>query len=83
MSTAEVLPEANVNELKKEIVAGKTNSETYSAPAVKSTENKKPTYSCVERAKSLPNTGGNSSIIMMILGAIFGVFGLVTVHRKN
>ena len=78
-----MLPEANVNELKKEIVAGKTNSETYSAPAVKSTENKKPTYSCVERAKSLPNTGGNSSIIMMILGAIFGVFGLVTVHRKN
>ena len=81
--TAEVLPEANVDELKKEVDGGKANSETYSAPAVKSTENKKPTYSRVERAKSLPNTGGNSSIIMMILGAIFGVFGLVTVHRKN
>ena len=81
--TAEVLPEANVEELKKANDGGKANSETYSAPAVKSTENKKPTYSRVERAKSLPNTGGNSSIIMMILGAIFGVFGLVTVHRKN
>lgn len=81
--TVEVLPEANVDELKKANDGGKANSETYSAPAVKSTENKKPTYSRVERAKSLPNTGGNSSIIMMILGAIFGVFGLVTVHRKN
>ena len=81
--TAEVLPEANVEELKKTNDGGKANSETYSAPAVKSTENKKPTYSRVERAKSLPNTGENSSIIMMLLGAILGVFGLVTVHRKN
>ena len=81
--TAEVLPEANVEELKKEVVAGKANSETYSAPAVKSTENKKPTYSRVERTKSLPNTGENSSIIMMLLGAILGIFGFVTVHRKN
>ena len=81
--TAEALLEANVDELKKANDGGKANSETYSAPAVKSTENKKPTYSRVERAKSLPNTGGNSSIIMMILGAIFGVFGLVTIRRKN
>ena len=81
--TVEVLPEANVEELKKEVVAGKANPETYSAPAVKSTENKKPTYSRVERAKSLPNTGENSSIILMLLGAILGVFGLVTVRRKN
>ena len=81
--TAEVLPEANVEELKKEVDGGKANSETYSAPAVKSTENKKPTYSRVERSKSLPNTGENSSIIMMLLGAILGIFGFVTVHRKN
>ena len=81
--TAEVLPEANVEELKKANDGGKANSETYSAPAVKSTENKKPTYSRVERAKSLPNTGENSSIIMMIIGAIFGIFGLVSVRRKN
>ena len=81
--TAEVLPEANVEELKKANDGGKANSETYSAPAVKSTENKKPTHSRVERAKSLPNTGENSSIIMMIIGAIFGIFGLVSVRRKN
>lgn len=81
--TVEVLPEANIEELKKEVVAGKANSETYSAPAVKSTENKKSTYSRVERAKSLPNTGENSSIIMMLLGAILGLFGFVTVRRKN
>ena len=80
---AEVLPEANVNELKKANDGGKANSETYSAPAVKSTENKKPIYSRVERAKSLPNTGENSSIIMMLLGAILGLFGFVTVRRKN
>ena len=81
--TVEVLPEANVEELKKANDGGKANSETYSAPAVKSTENKKPTHSRVERAKSLPNTGENSSIIMMIIGAIFGIFGLVSVRRKN
>ena len=81
--TAEALPEANVDELKKANDGGKANSETYSAPAVKSTENKKPTYSRVERAKSLPNTGENSSIIMMLLGAILGLFGFVTVRRKN
>ena len=81
--TAEVLPEANVEELKKANDGGKANSETYSAPAVKSTENKKPIYSRVERAKSLPNTGENSSIIMMLLGAILGLFGFVTVRRKN
>ena len=81
--TVEALPEANVEELKKANDGGKANSETYSAPAVKSTENKKQNYSRVERAKSLPNTGENSSIIMMILGAIFGVFGLVTIRRKN
>ena len=81
--TAQVLPEVNVDELKKEVDGGKANSETYSAPAVKSTENKKPTYSRVERSKSLPNTGENSSIIMMLLGAILGIFGFVTVHRKN
>ena len=81
--TAEVLTKLKVDELKRAIDGGKANSETYSAPAVKSTENKKPTYSRVERAKSLPNTGENSSIIMMLLGAILGLFGLVTVRRKN
>lgn len=43
----------------------------------------KPTYSRVERAKSLPETGESSSIAMLVLGAILGAFGLVTVRRKN
>jgi len=43
----------------------------------------KPTYSRVERAKSLPETGESSSIAMLVLGAILGGFGLVTVRRKN
>lgn len=43
----------------------------------------KPTYSRVERAKSLPETGESSSIAMLVLGAILGAFGLVTVRRNN
>ena len=43
----------------------------------------KPTYSRVERAKTLPNTGESSSVAMSVLGAILGTFGLVTVRRKN
>lgn len=43
----------------------------------------KPTYSRVERAKTLPNTGEASSVAMLVLGAILGTFGLVTVRRKN
>ena len=43
----------------------------------------KPIYSRVERAKSLPNTGESSSFAMLVLGAILGAFGLVTVRRKN
>ena len=43
----------------------------------------KPIYSRVERAKSLPDTGESSSVAMLVLGAILGAFGLVTVRRKN
>ena len=43
----------------------------------------KTTYSRVERAKTLPNTGESSSVAMLVLGAILGTFGLVTVRRKN
>ena len=78
----ETLPTVNVDELKK-VDAGKANSETYSAPAVKSTENKKPNYSRVERAKTLPNTGESSSVAMLVLGTILGTFGLASVRRKN
>ena len=61
----------------------KDKQQTYSAPAVKSGADEKVTYSRVERAKSLPNTGESSSVAMLLLGAILGVFGLVTVRRKN
>lgn len=94
--TAEVLPTVNVDELKKALDAGKEvtvdakgnvvvkeKRETYSAPAVKLVENEKVTYSRVERAKTLPNTGENSSVAMLVFGAILGTFGLVTVRRKN
>ena len=93
---AETLPTVNVDELKKALDAGKKvtidaqgnvvvkeKRETYSAPAVKLVENEKVTYSRVERAKTLPNTGENSSVAMLVFGAILGTFGLVTVRRKN
>lgn len=67
----------------KEDVVVKDKQQTYSAPAVNSDADEKVTYSRVERAKSLPDTGESSSIAMLILGAILGVFGLVTVRRKN
>ena len=61
----------------------KAKQQTYSAPAVKSGADERVTYSRVERAKSLPNTGESTSVAMLVLGAILGVFGLVTVRRKN
>ncbi|ORO92450.1 surface exclusion protein [Streptococcus mitis] len=94
--TAEALPEVNVDELQKALATGKEvtldaqgnvvvkeKRETYSAPAVKSVENEKMSYSRVEKAKTLPNTGESSSVAMLVLGAILGTFGLVTVRRKN
>ena len=61
----------------------KDKQQTYSAPAVKAGADEKVTYSRVERAKSLPDTGESSSVAMLVLGAILGAFGLVTVRRKN
>ena len=94
--TAEALPEVNIDELQKALATGKEvtldaqgkvvvkeKRETYSAPAVKSVENEKMSYSRVEKAKTLPNTGENSSVAMLVIGAILGTFGLVTVRRKN
>lgn len=56
------------------------NGQTYTS---KQQALSKPIYSRVERAKSLPNTGESSSVAMLVLGAILGAFGLVTVRRKN
>lgn len=94
--TTEALPEVNIDELQKALETGKEvtldaqgkvvvkeKRETYSAPAVKSVENEKMSYSRVEKAKTLPNTGENSSVAMLVIGAILGTFGLVTVRRKN
>ena len=94
--TAEELPEVNISELQQALSTGKEvtldaqgnvvvkeKRETYSAPAVKSVENEKMSYSRVEKAKTLPNTGENSSVAMLVLGAILGTFGIVTVRRKN
>lgn len=94
--TAKALPEVNIAELQKALATGKEvtldaqgnvvvkeKRETYSAPAVQSVENEKMSYSRVEKAKTLPNTGESSSVAMLVLGAILGTFGLVTVHRKN
>ncbi len=94
--TAEALPEVNIAELQQALSTGKEvtldaqgkvvvkeKRETYSAPAVKSVENEKMSYSRVEKAKTLPNTGENSSVTMLVIGAILGTFGLVTVRRKN
>lgn len=94
--TAEALPEVNIEELQKALATGKEvtldaqgkvvvkeKCETYSAPAVQSVENEKMSYSRVEKAKTLPNTGELSSVAMLVFGAILGTFGLVTVRRKN
>lgn len=94
--TAEALPEVNIEELQKALATGKEvtldeqgnvvvkeKRETYSAPAVKPVENEKMSYSRVEKAKTLPNTGETSSVAMLVMGAILGTFGLVTVRRKN
>lgn len=94
--TTEALPEVNVDELQKALATGKEvtldaqgnfvvkeKRETYSAPAVKVVENEKMSYSRVEKAKTLPNTGESSSVAMLVMGAILGTFGLVTVRRKN
>ena len=56
------------------------NGQTYTSQQQASS---KPIYSRVERAKSLPNTGESSSFAMLVLGAILGAFGLVTVRRKK
>ena len=57
-----------------------TKGQTYTSQQQASS---KSTYSRVERAKTLPNTGESSSVAMLVLGAILGTFGLVTVRRKN
>lgn len=93
---AEELPAVNIDELKKALDAGKEvtvdaqgnvvvkeKHETYSAPAVKAVENEKVTYSRVERAKTLPNTGTKESNITLFVLTILSGFGLVSKKRQG
>lgn len=88
--TTDKLPEIDIEALKNAIESGKdveivdgkviVKGQTYTSQQQASS---KPIYSRVERAKSLPDTGESSSVAMLVLGAILGAFGLVTVRRKN
>ena len=89
--TAEELPEIDINSLNKGPNVNKilaiddkgnvtVNGQAYTSQQQVSS---KPIYSRVERAKTLPDTGESSSVAMLVLGAILGAFGLVTVRRKN
>lgn len=89
--TAEELPEFDINSLNKGPNVNKilaiddkgnvtVNGQAYTSQQQVSS---KPIYSRVERAKTLPDTGESSSVAMLVLGAILGAFGLVTVRRKN
>ena len=88
---ADELPEFDINSLNRGLDDNKVvtiddkgnvtvNSQAYTSQQQVSS---KPIYSRVERAKSLPDTGESSSVAMLVLGAILGAFGLVTVRRKN
>lgn len=88
---ADELPEIDINSLNKGLDDNKVvtiddkgnvtvNGHAYVGQQQASS---KPIYSRVERAKSLPDTGESSSVAMLVLGAILGAFGLVTVRRKN
>ena len=82
-SAKDVALDAKEDVVAKDKEQTKAKQQTYSAPAVKAGADEKVTYSRVERAKSLPDTGESSSVAMLLLGAILGAFGLVTVRRKN
>ena len=94
--TAEALPEVNVDELQKALATGKEvtldaqgnvvvkeKRETYSAPAVKSVENEKMSYSRVEKAKTLPNTGTKESNTTLLVLAILSGFGILLKKRQG
>lgn len=94
--TAEALPEVNVDELQKALATGKEvtldaqgnvvvkeKRETYSAPAVKAVENEKMSYSRVEKAKTLPNTGTKESNTTLLVLAILSGFGILLKKRQG
>lgn len=89
--TAEALPEVNIDELQKALASGKevtldaqgnviVKGQTYTSQQQVSS---KPTYSRVERAKTLPNTGTKESNITLLVLAILSGFGLVSKKRQG
>ena len=94
--TAKALPEVNVEELQKALATGKEvtldaqgkvvvkeKREIYSAPAVKAVENEKMSYSRVEKAKTLPNTGTKESNTTLLVLAILSGFGILLKKRQG
>lgn len=89
--TAETLPEVNIDELQKALATGKevtldaqgnviVKGQTYTSQQQASS---KPTYSRVERAKTLPNTGTKESNITLLVLAILSGFGLVSKKKDK
>ena len=94
--TAEALPEVNIAELQQALSTGKEvtldaqgnvvvkeKRETYSDPAVKAVENEKMSYSRVEKAKTLPNTGTKESNTTLLVLAILSGFGILLKKRQG
>ena len=94
--SAEALPEVNIDELQKALATGKEvtldaqgkvvvkeKREIYSAPAVKAVENEKMSYSRVEKAKTLPNTGTKESNTTLLVLAILSGFGILLKKRQG
>lgn len=89
--TAEELPEFDINSLNKGLDNNKiltiddkgnvtVNGQAYTSQQQVSS---KPIYSRVERAKTLPETGEQSNIVLIALGAILGAFGIATLRKKR
>lgn len=89
--TAEELPEFDINSLNKGPNVNKilaiddkgnvtVNGQAYTSQQQVSS---KPIYSRVERAKTLPETGEQSNIALIALGAILGAFGIATLRKKR
>ena len=89
--TAEELPEFDINSLNRALDDNKAvtiddkgnvtvNGQAYTSQQQVSS---KPIYSRVERAKTLPETGEQSNIALIALGAILGAFGIATLRKKR
>ena len=88
---ADELPEFDINSLNRALDDNKAvtiddkgnvtvNGQAYTSQQQVSS---KPIYSRVERAKTLPETGEQSNIALIALGAILGGFGIATLRKKR